>query len=104
GVRLGAERLALVERERVREVVTALLDDRGHTLHRRGPLEGRATRPLARGRVRRCDRPPGIVSRPLGDGADRLTRRRARRLDPPTGFAPDPASPPVLRLFGHPGP
>ena len=43
--RLGPERLALIERERVREVVTALVDHRRRRVHRGGAVEGAERRP-----------------------------------------------------------
>src|SRR5207245_8829954 len=98
GVRLGAQWFALVERERVRKVVTTLLDDPRDPLHRRRAVERGAARPLARGRVRRRDRPLGGVARSLRDGPDGLAGGRARRLDAAAGIALDPRPRDVHRV------
>ena len=80
GVGLGVERLALVERQRPREVVAALDDQLCDAVERRRTLERRPRRPVARGSVGSRYRPSRVLPRPFGDGADRLARRRTRCL------------------------
>ena len=48
-VRLGHQRLALVERQRPRQLVAPRLDGAGHAFHGRGSLEGRPPRPAGEG-------------------------------------------------------
>ena len=69
-VRLGVERLALIERQRAREIVAALLDQVGDAVHGGRPLEGGARSPVAPRGVRGRDRrrassrvPSGTVPR-----------------------------------------
>src|SRR6185312_16481770 len=89
-VRLRLERLALVERQRAREVVAPLGHDGGNALHRLGALEGGTPCPPAPGGVRRRNRSLGISTGAFRDSAEALPRRRARRARGLAGLAVDP--------------
>src|SRR6185437_13043767 len=89
-VRLRLERLALVERQRAREVVAPLGHDGGNALHRLGALEGGTPCPPAPGGVRRRNRALGISTRAFGNSAEALPRRRARRARALAGLPVDP--------------
>src|SRR5207245_7846698 len=73
-VRLGAEWLALVERQRPGERIAPRLDDIGDAVHRRRSLEGCRARPAIRGASRRVDGTLRVLPPALRDLADRLAR------------------------------
>ena len=83
---LAVQRLALIERQRQRELVSALDDQVCDPLHRRCALEGRAARPVAPGAVRRRDRPfaPPRASPPARSPAPRRSRGSSPRAGRPS--------------------
>jgi hypothetical protein len=89
-VRLGVERLSLVERQRAGEVVAPLGYQVSDALKRLRPLERGASGPSSPGRVGGCDSPLGVLAGSLRDGADALSRGRAGRLHRRAGLALDP--------------
>ena len=78
-VGLGAQRLALVERQRPRELVAARLDDVADGVHLRRPLERGQPRPAVGSVARGGDRARRVVAIALGNRADQLTGRWAGR-------------------------
>ena len=66
--RLG-DRLALVERQRVREALAAPLDLVGDAVHRGRPLERARASPALGGPVRRGDRPLRVLAASLRTSA-----------------------------------
>ena len=91
-VRLGVQRLALVEGEHPRELVAPLLDQVRDALHRCRALESRARRPGAPRRIRRGDRLLRVLARAFGQRAETLPCRRARRLEARAGLRLCPRS------------
>jgi len=90
--RLGAQGLALVERERPREAVAARLDQVADRVHLGRALERGQPRPAVSRPSRGVDRALGVAAVALRDGGDQLTGRRARCVESLAAGARLPAS------------
>ena len=90
--RLGAQGLALVERERPRQAVAARLDQVADRVHLGRALERGQPRPAVSRPSRGVDRALRVAPVALRDGGDQLTGRRARRLERLAAGARLPAS------------
>ena len=89
-VGLGRQRLALVERERARELVAARLDGIADRVHARRAVEGGQAGPGVGGAAGGLDGALGVLAIALRDGADDLAGGRARGL---VGLARSAGSP-----------